>query len=108
MYPEMLHDREKPKDPVTLDLYPFGSSRFSLYEDDGLTRGYREGAYARTLIEMEAPLMLAPPGGAVTVRVGPAEGSYDGQPASRSWVVDLHLPAGGDIGIVGGPWWIPR
>ena len=53
MYPEMLYDGEKPKDPVTLDVYPFGKSSFILYEDDGLTQEYRAGAFARTLIEVD-------------------------------------------------------
>ncbi len=47
MYPEMLHDREKPKDPVTFDVYPFGKSSFSMYEDDGLTREYQAAGFAR-------------------------------------------------------------
>jgi len=93
MYPEMLHDREKPKDPVTLDLYPFGKSSFSLYEDDGLTREYQAAGFARTLIEVDAPKALDEPGTQVTVRVGAAKGTYKGMPASRAYVVDIHLPA---------------
>ena len=92
MYPEMLHDREKPKDPVTLDVYPFGRSSFSLYEDDGTTQEYRKGAFARTLIEVDAPKAIDVPGAQVTVKVGPAKGRYEGMPASRSYVVDVHVP----------------
>jgi hypothetical protein len=93
MYPEMLFDTEKPKDPVTLDLYPSGKSAFSLYEDDGATQNYRNGAFARTPIEMEAPVALDTPGEAVTVKIGAAKGQYDGMPASRAWALDVHLPA---------------
>jgi hypothetical protein len=93
MYPEMLHDREKPKDPVTLDVYPFGRTRFSMYEDDGVTQDYRKGAFARTVIEAEAPLSLDEPGIQVTVKVNPATGTYQGMPASRSYMVDVHMPA---------------
>jgi hypothetical protein len=92
MYPEMLHDREKPKDPMTLDLYPFGKTSFSLYEDDGLTREYQAAGFARTLIEVDAPKSLDEPGTQVTVKVGAAKGTYKGMPASRSYVVDIHLP----------------
>ena len=92
MYPPMLHDREKPKDPVTLDVYPFGRTSFSLYEDDGVTQSYRTGAFARTLVEADAPKSLDDPGAQVTVKVGPAKGSYLGMPAMRSYVVDLHVP----------------
>jgi alpha-glucosidase (family GH31 glycosyl hydrolase) len=92
MYPEMLYDGQKPVDVVTLDLYPYGASSFSLYEDDGKTQAYRTGASARTLIEMSAPKALDETGGAITVRVGPAKGSYAGMPATRSYALDVHVP----------------
>ncbi len=93
MYPEMLYDGQKPMDPVTLDLYPFGASSFSLYEDDGTTQAYRSGASARTVIAMNAPKALDAPGGTITVSVGAAKGSYAGMPVSRSYALDLHVPA---------------
>jgi len=93
MYPEMLFDREKPKDPVTFDVYPFGKSSFSLYEDDGTTQAYRKGASARTPIEVEAPKSLDVPKAQITVKVGAASGTYKGMPASRSYMVDVHVPA---------------
>jgi hypothetical protein len=104
MYPEMLHDREKPKDPVTLDIYPSGKSSFSLYEDDGVTQDYRAGLSARTLIEVEAPKYIDaplsaaiaaanPPAAAqIMVKVGPAKGKYRDMPASRAYIVDVHMP----------------
>ncbi len=93
MYPEMLYDREKPKDPVTLDIYPFGKSSFNLYEDDGVTRQYKTGAFARTLIEVEAPKDLTTPKAQFAISVGVAKGKYTGMPANRSYVVDAHIPA---------------
>jgi hypothetical protein len=93
MYPEMLHDRDKPKDPVTIDVYPFGKSSFNLYEDDGVTQEYRKGAFARTLIEVEAPKSLDAPKTQITVKVGAAKGKYKDMPASRSYIVDVHIPA---------------
>ncbi len=102
MYPPMLYDGEKPKDPVTLDVYPFGRSSFSLYEDDGATQAYRKGAFARTLVEVDAPTSLDEPGAQVTVTVGAAKGRYQGMPASRSYVMDLHLPGGPSAVTVGG------
>jgi hypothetical protein len=79
-------------DPVTLDLYPYGASRFALYEDDGKTQAYRAGASARTPIEMNAPTSLDGPG-TITVSVGAAKGTYAGMPASRSYVLDVHVPS---------------
>jgi alpha-glucosidase len=61
MYPEMLYDREKPKDPLTFDVYPSGKSSFTLYEDDGLTQDYRAGMYTRTLVEVDAPKIIDAP-----------------------------------------------
>ena len=93
MYPEMLHDRDKPKDPVTIDVYPSGRTSFALYEDDGITQEYRSGAFARTLVEVNAPQAVDEPGAQITVTVNPAKGSYKDMPASRSYVVDLHVPS---------------
>ena len=92
MYPEMLHDRDKPKDPVTIDVYPAGKTSFNLYEDDGVTQQYRTGAFAKTLIEVDAPKSLDI-AERISVKVGPAKGQYTGMPASRSYVVDVHIPA---------------
>jgi len=93
MYPEMLHDRDKPKDPVTFDLYPWGKSNFSLYEDDGLTREYKTGGFSRTLVEMDAPKALDVPGSVIMVRVNPAKGKYANMPQARAYVLDVHLPS---------------
>ena len=121
MYPEMLHDRDKPKDPVTFDVYPFGKSSFTLYEDDGLTREYQNGVFAKTLVEVDAPKSFDPPQAAgsapatapkappapakkgavpaenpdnqISIKVNPAKGKYRDMPASRSYVVDVHIPA---------------
>jgi len=93
MYPEMLHDRDKPKDPVTIDVYPFGKSSFNLYEDDGVTQEYRKAAFARTPIEVEAPKSLDAPNAQITVKVGAAKGTYKDMPASRSYVVGVHIAA---------------
>jgi alpha-glucosidase (family GH31 glycosyl hydrolase) len=93
MYPEMLYDRDKPKNPVTIDVYPSGKSSFNLYEDDGVTQQYRTGAFARTPIEVEAPKSIDTPKALITVKVGAAKGKYGEMPASRSYAVDVHVPA---------------
>jgi hypothetical protein len=92
MYPDMLYDGQKPLDPVTLDVYPSGHSRFQLYEDDGDTQNYRTGAFARTLIESEAPPVPDAPGDKITLTVHPATGHYDGMPTSRRFVIEVHAP----------------
>ena len=55
MYPDMNYVGEKPADVLTLDLYPYGNTSFNLYEDDGLTRDYKKGEFARTLISVSSP-----------------------------------------------------
>ena len=79
MYPEMLYDGHKPKDRLTLDLYPQGESEYTLYEDDGATRRYQQGAFSRQKIAMREL------GGKVDVSIHPVEGSYDGQEAQRGY-----------------------
>ncbi|MBE0637910.1 MAG: DUF4968 domain-containing protein [Bacteroidales bacterium] len=89
MYPEMLYDNQYPKDPVTFDVYPNGYSGFELYEDDGLTRQHREGAFAKTLIECEGPAFGS--GGEVTITVNESIGNYEGMPIFRSNLFEVHL-----------------
>ncbi len=50
MGPEIRYADEKPLDEITLDIYPtVGSSTYTLYEDDGITRDYLlNNAYALT------------------------------------------------------------
>ena len=77
------------------DIYPFGKTSFSLYEDDGVTQRYRTGAFARTLVEVDAPKSLDEAGAQITVTVGAAKGSYHGMPASRSYVGGPARPGAG-------------
>jgi alpha-glucosidase (family GH31 glycosyl hydrolase) len=84
MYPSMLYDGEKPKDPVTFDIYPEGSTSFEMYEDDGLTREYKNGAFAKTLIEVNNTEKET------SVTVNPAKGEYKDMPVSRKYVLQIH------------------
>lgn len=95
MYPEMLYDNQYPKDPVTYDIYPHGYSSFEMYEDDGISRQHREGAFAKTLIESEGPVFGN--NGDVTITVGESTGEYEGKPVTRSnlFEVHFHLKPGG-------------
>ena len=47
-------DWERPTDTLTLDIYPSGKSAYEMYEDDGLTREHRNGAFATTRFEVNA------------------------------------------------------
>ena len=89
MYPEMLYDNQLPKDPVTFDIYPSGYSSFELYEDDGLSREHRNGAFSKALIESQGPAFGED--GPVTITVNEFEGEYTGKPAQRSYRFEVHV-----------------
>ncbi|WP_229070662.1 TIM-barrel domain-containing protein [Actinoplanes sp. DH11] len=90
MWPQMNYTGEKPVSSLTYDLYPRGSTAFTLYEDDGITRAHRTGAYATQRVTMTAP---AAGTGTVTVNVGASTGNYAGKPASRAYEFTVHLAA---------------
>lgn len=83
MYPQMNYDNEKPKDPVSLDIYPNGKTNFTLYEDDGATQEYESGAFAKSLISCDAV-------SDTIIRVGKSDGNYTGKPVARKYEVMVH------------------
>lgn len=87
LYPQMNYVGEKPADVLTLDLYPFGDSSFDMYEDDGLSRDYRKGEFAKTLISMSAPQEKK---GRITVHIGKARGDYKGRLKERTYELNVH------------------
>ncbi|MGY0037032.1 DUF5110 domain-containing protein [Pedobacter sp. NJ-S-72] len=89
MYPAMNYDGEKKTDSLTLDIYPFQKSSFDLYEDDGLTREHRNGAFSKTLLEVDA-------GTGVNVKINASRGDFKGRNLNRVYLIDIHqakLPA---------------
>ncbi len=89
MYPAMLSMGEKAPDPLTFDVYPKGDTAFGLYEDDGETRAYREGAYSTQVITCEAPETEG--SGDITITVNPAEGWFDGMLEKRIYAFEVHM-----------------
>jgi len=85
MAPLMQYVTEKPLDPITLLVYPLGSSAFDLYEDDGETYGYETGEFALTAYQCDIDST-----GAITVTLGKPEGSFNGQTKSRDYVLKIH------------------
>jgi alpha-glucosidase (family GH31 glycosyl hydrolase) len=68
--PVMNYVGEKPTDPLTLDIYPSGTSSFTLYDDDGTSYDYEQGTFALTTfvcVEAEDGIMID---------IGPARGKY--------------------------------
>jgi len=80
---EMNFVGEKVSDPVQFAIYPDskGEASTTLYEDDGLTEGYRKGTVRRTAVSYRHTAS------GDQIQVGAAEGSF--QPAPRSFVFEL-------------------
>ncbi|MFI8961958.1 TIM-barrel domain-containing protein [Streptomyces sp. NPDC053493] len=95
MWPQMNYTGEKPVSTLTYDVYPRGDSSFTLYEDDGLTRQYQTGAYAKQKVDVSAP---ASGTGDVRIAVGASTGAYNGKPASRGYEFTVHA-AGAPAGV---------
>lgn len=83
MYPLMNYDGERKADTLTLQIFPYKKSSFKLYEDDGITREHRYGAYAKTLIEVNAEKNIS-------VTINAAVGSYTGMYSKRVYLVEMH------------------
>jgi alpha-glucosidase len=88
MYPESLYDNQLPADPLTLDLYPAGVSKFTLYEDDGDTRAYRDGAFSEQCFTSTAA------NNQIELVIGAVEGDFEGRLENRNYLVQLHTGAG--------------
>ena len=68
----------------------------TLYEDDGVSTGYKRGQFAVT------PLSYTRRGNVITVTVGAAQGRYASQPARRNILVELPNTARGTKVTVNG------
>ncbi|MFI8292654.1 DUF5110 domain-containing protein [Streptomyces sp. ms191] len=73
--------------PLAWDVYPQGTSSFTLYEDDGVTREHRAGRYATQRADVVAPRRGA---GDVTVRIGASQGTFAGKSAARPYQFTVH------------------
>ena len=71
-------------DPLTLDIYPAGSTSYTLYEDDGVTTQYAAGAFSTTRFTSDIT------SGHEVVAVGAANGSYTGQLSARTYVLKIN------------------
>ena len=54
MAPDMDYSDQRPVDPLIVDVYAGKPASFRLYEDDGTSLDYRNGAYAWTPIAFTA------------------------------------------------------
>ena len=96
MYPESYYDdnrkQQKPRDPLTLDIYPSkkGKTKFELMEDDGVTYKFKSDLmFNKTFIECEHS-------GENTINInitGLYEGNgYKDMPENRNYHLQIHSP----------------
>lgn len=77
--PEIEFTDQAPADPITLFVYTGANGAFTLYEDDGLTYGYENGAFT------EIPLSYDEASGVLTI--GARNGQFDGMLSERTFQV---------------------
>jgi alpha-D-xyloside xylohydrolase len=82
--PEIQYTGQMPGAPITLNVYTGADGGFSLYEDDGVSRQYLNGAFARIPIRYDER--------SGTLTLGAREGGYPGMVASRTFNIRWMTP----------------
>ncbi|MGW1074101.1 glycoside hydrolase family 31 protein [Streptomyces sp. NPDC002537] len=78
------YEDRTPDSPLAWDIYPKGTSSFTLYEDDGVTRAHRGGAYAQQTLTTRAAR------DGVTLEVGASKGDFRGKQTARPYEFTIH------------------
>lgn len=84
MGPVTQYVDEKPDAPLTLKVYTGADGQFSLYEDDGVSEGYRRGEFSRIALRWDERSR--------TLSIGAREGQYPGMVARRTFRVHFVKP----------------
>ncbi len=79
------HVTEIDKSLRTYEVYPFGKSSFTQYDDDGITEAYKNGAGATTLIESDVA------GDVATISVHPAKGDFTGFVKQKTTIFKINV-----------------
>ncbi|WP_228991378.1 NPCBM/NEW2 domain-containing protein [Streptomyces sp. DH8] len=88
MWPGIRSYRDRTADsPLAWDVYPQGDTSFTLYEDDGVTREHRTGAYATQRADVRAPEHGA---GDVSVTINESRGDFTGKQTARPYEFTVH------------------
>jgi alpha-glucosidase (family GH31 glycosyl hydrolase) len=80
--PDMMFSGEKPWDPITLDVWPSGESRGSLYQDDEITTAFTKGESTTTTFRC-----VEQPGKVITFKIDPSNKKF----GPKQWLVKFHL-----------------
>jgi len=79
------HVSEIDKSIRTYEVYPFGKSSFTQYDDDGVTEAYKNGTGATTLVESN----LA--GDVETITVHPTKGDFNGFVKQKTTIFKINV-----------------
>lgn len=72
-------------DTLIVEVYPSAQDSFLLYEDDGISRDYQNGAYELTVLKYSVT------DDQLTLFANPSGGGFTGQPAQRTYLYAVHL-----------------
>nr|WP_246392524.1 TIM-barrel domain-containing protein [Microbacter margulisiae] len=87
MYQPMMYNWERPIDTLTLAIYPQGHTSYTMYEDDGVTRAYQQGAYAFTRFEVSVSKVNPRQ---ISIQLHAARGDYQGREKQRVYLLEIH------------------
>lgn len=96
MWPPIDYIGERRVETLTLEIYPGAHGSFLLYEDDGATLDYLEGASVRTRLECASDQAMT------TVRIAKREGTFAGMAVKRSYELIVRTnakPAAVRVGV---------
>ncbi|GAB2573805.1 DUF5110 domain-containing protein [Dyella jejuensis] len=82
------YSNAKPLDTVIVNVYGSGHGSFDLYEDDGISLDYAKGGYALTSMQYATAA-----DGSHQLVIAPSKGHFNGQLASRAYVLRIHATA---------------
>ena len=83
---EVQYIGEKPLDTLIVKVYPKDATSYTMYEDDGSSYEYENGAIAATRFECKKN------GEKVEFIVHPVKGSYKGMYTSRTYELEIEAP----------------
>ena len=81
--PDVEFIGSKPQTDFIIKVYPHGESSFTMYEDDGESYEYENGAISSTLFECSQN------GKNVSIVINPVQGSYKGMPSARNYSFEV-------------------
>ncbi|WP_158302105.1 TIM-barrel domain-containing protein [Paenibacillus mesophilus] len=87
-WPEISHVGPDLPELIRVRFYPSGESgEYRLYEDDGITYGYKEREFAETNMGFLAG------NGRISISIAPRTGVFNGLPTKRLYEVRIHMRA---------------